>query len=60
MVVFQKTIHYLKQHCVNTLKNKRDISYEPKDIRWVLTVPAVWTNKAKQFMRKAAIMVSIV
>ncbi|VDI63728.1 Hypothetical predicted protein, partial [Mytilus galloprovincialis] len=24
------------------------------DVRWVLTLPAIWTNSAKQFMRKAA------
>ena len=25
-----------------------------KDIRWVLTVPAIWSDAAKQFMREAA------
>lgn len=29
--------------------------YDPiDDIQWVLTVPAIWTPGAKQFMRKAA------
>lgn len=27
---------------------------EDWDIRWVLTVPAIWTAPAKQFMREAA------
>jgi hypothetical protein len=27
---------------------------EPKDIRWVLTVPAIWSDAGKQFMRKSA------
>ena len=27
---------------------------EADDIRWVLTVPAAWSDLAKQFMRKAA------
>lgn len=29
------------------------------DILWVLTVPAIWTDQAKQFMRDAAIQVFI-
>ena len=28
------------------------------DILWVLTVPAIWSDQAKQFMREAAIQVS--
>ena len=29
-------------------------AYEPADVRWVLTVPAIWSATAKQFMRRAA------
>lgn len=29
------------------------------DILWVLTVPAIWSDQAKQFMREAAIQVFI-
>ena len=28
-----------------------------QDITWVLTVPAIWTDSAKQFMREAAVQV---
>lgn len=31
---------------------------EEKDIVWVITTPAIWSNAAKQFMREAAIKVS--
>ncbi|CAG2199385.1 unnamed protein product [Mytilus edulis] len=34
--------------------DKRGIGMRVKDIRWVLTVPAIWTDAAKQFMRKSA------
>ena len=30
------------------------------DIHWVLTVPAIWSDAAKQFMREAAIKVSVI
>jgi hypothetical protein len=29
------------------------------DILWVLTVPAIWSDEAKQFMREAAIQVPV-
>lgn len=29
------------------------------DILWVLTVPAIWSDQAKQFMREAAIQVFV-
>lgn len=48
-----ETIKYLKNellsHCKNNLLEIRDT-----DIKWVLTVPAIWTDSAKNFMRKAA------
>lgn len=28
-----------------------------KDVHWVLTVPAIWSDGAKQFMREAAVTV---
>jgi len=31
----------------------------PKDIRWVVSVPAIWSEPAKQLMKRAAIQVSI-
>ena len=32
----------------------RDNGFKADDIQWVLTVPAIWTPRAKQFMREAA------
>ena len=31
-----------------------DDYFSATDIQWVLTVPAIWTPRAKQFMREAA------
>jgi hypothetical protein len=38
---------------------KRDLSIKPSEITWVLTVPAIWSDPAKQFMREAAVKVFI-
>ena len=37
-----------------TTLDKRDTGVQPNDIQWVLTVPAIWNDPAKQFMREAA------
>jgi len=37
--------------------SERDIQDE--DITWILTVPAIWRDSAKQFMRRAATRVRV-
>jgi hypothetical protein len=53
MDVFSDCIKYLKDHlkqkCLQQLPDTCD-----SDIRWVLTVPAIWNDTSKQFMREAA------
>lgn len=51
--IFSHAIKYLKDHMINEHRN-RGTSIEDSDIHWVLTVPAIWDDPAKQFMRKAA------
>ncbi|KAH3830988.1 hypothetical protein DPMN_104247, partial [Dreissena polymorpha] len=53
MVVFSEIIKYLKQHLLKLLET-RGTGVDNKDIHWVLTVPAIWSDSAKQFMREAA------
>ncbi|CAC5385496.1 unnamed protein product [Mytilus coruscus] len=53
MDVFSLSIQALKDHLMETL-DKQGIGMRVEDIRWVLTVPAIWTDAAKQFMRKSA------
>ncbi|XP_060065869.1 heat shock 70 kDa protein 12B-like [Ylistrum balloti] len=51
--VFAAGIRFLKTHAEDLI-NTRGISVEEWEIRWVLTVPAIWSDAAKQFMREAA------
>ncbi|CAC5415252.1 unnamed protein product [Mytilus coruscus] len=53
MKIFSVAIKYLKDHLMETL-NKRNTGVRRDDIQWVLTVPAIWNDPAKQFMREAA------
>ncbi|XP_052674336.1 heat shock 70 kDa protein 12A-like [Crassostrea angulata] len=58
MKVFSSAIGYLKDHMLTTCK-KQLTDIEQSDIMWVLTVPAIWTDSSKQFMREAAEKVGI-
>ncbi|XP_052280102.1 heat shock 70 kDa protein 12A-like [Dreissena polymorpha] len=53
ITVFGKVIWYLKDHMLKALK-KRGTEMKNEDIHWIITVPAIWADSAKQFMREAA------
>ncbi|CAG2202022.1 unnamed protein product [Mytilus edulis] len=55
--VFQCAIRFLKDRFLKTLSD-RVKSIEEDDVFFVLTVPAIWDDSARQFMREAATMVS--
>lgn len=55
--VFSTAIGYLKDQMLINCK-KQMTGIEESDIMWVLTVPAIWDDKSKQFMREAAEKVS--
>ena len=59
MKVFGTSIKALKNHLFLKF-TERGMGIEPKDIRWVLTVPAIWSDSAKQFMRKGANLVNTI
>ena len=54
MKVFSLSIDYLADSLVKFGKDKIAGLVTRDDVHWVLTVPAIWTDAAKQFMRKAA------
>lgn len=51
--VFSLSIQYLKDECFE-LFQKKHINIPNDEILWILTVPAIWDQSAKEFMRKAA------
>ncbi|KAL3862556.1 hypothetical protein ACJMK2_008516, partial [Sinanodonta woodiana] len=56
MKVISLVIRYLKDDLQKELTSKITcvFSFE-EEIQWVLTVPAIWNDKARSFMREAAI-----
>ncbi|XP_060557878.1 heat shock 70 kDa protein 12A-like [Ruditapes philippinarum] len=56
--VFSSAIKFLKDHLCNEM-SKKMTEFEERDIFWMLTVPAIWTDAAKKFMREAALEAGI-
>ena len=56
--VFSHSIRFLKDEALKVICERTgDTYFSVSDIQWVLTVPAIWTPVAKQFMREAAYQV---
>ncbi|KAK3600520.1 hypothetical protein CHS0354_028720 [Potamilus streckersoni] len=54
--VFTAAIRYLKDDLLNEGRQGiKDGDLKESDVDWVITVPAIWDDPAKQFMREAAI-----
>ena len=53
VTIFSHAIRFLGQHLLKQLRLETGEEVPPDLIRWVLTVPAIWKDKAKQFMREA-------
>lgn len=54
LYVFSKAIEYMHDHLLEGLEQNEDDELDQENIHWVLTVPAIWHDSAKQFMRDAA------
>ncbi|XP_062582493.1 heat shock 70 kDa protein 12A-like [Saccostrea cucullata] len=52
--VFTNCIKYMKDHLLKALQDKITGEIFMEDIDFVLTVPAIWDDTAKMFMREAA------
>lgn len=58
MKVFSEMIKYFKNHLIKECTDKKT-ELDVSDIQFVITVPAIWTDPAKQFMREAAEKVNL-
>lgn len=53
--VFAAAIKYLKEHLLEQVKKR--VVLRETDFHWIITVPAIWRDEAKQFMQEAAFKV---
>ncbi|XP_021109010.1 heat shock 70 kDa protein 12A isoform X4 [Heterocephalus glaber] len=52
--IFAYALQYFKEQALKELSDQAGTDFENSDVRWVITVPAIWKQPAKQFMRQAA------
>ncbi|XP_060600487.1 heat shock 70 kDa protein 12B-like [Ruditapes philippinarum] len=56
--IFSLSIRYLRDHFFSELQKKYS-GIEETDIQYVITIPAIWEDNGKQFMRMAALQADI-
>ncbi|PNF14706.1 Heat shock 70 kDa protein 12A [Cryptotermes secundus] len=54
LTVFAHALRHLKRYALLELSDQTGSNVAVEDVRWVVTVPAIWKQPAKQFMREAA------
>lgn len=59
MEIFSHALRYFRDHALRELSDQAGVAVLEEDVRWVITVPAIWSHPAKQFMRNAAYQVDI-
>ncbi|XP_069468020.1 heat shock 70 kDa protein 12A [Ambystoma mexicanum] len=52
--IFAYALQFFKEQAMKELSDQAGCDYSASDVRWVITVPAIWKQPAKQFMRQAA------
>ncbi|XP_072535222.1 heat shock 70 kDa protein 12A-like [Salminus brasiliensis] len=61
MKVFSESLRYMKDHALNMIRaHLHGLEFYASDAKWVVTVPAIWSPSAKQFMREAAVEAGLV
>ncbi|XP_051895417.1 heat shock 70 kDa protein 12B-like [Pristis pectinata] len=57
--VFAHTLRFFQNQALKELREQFCSDLEEEDVRWVITVPAIWKQPAKQFMREAAYLAGL-
>lgn len=58
LTIFAHALRFFHDHALQELSDQSATRILNQDVRWVITVPAIWKAPAKQFMRQAAYDVS--
>lgn len=58
--IFSHSLKFLKDKALERISGESGIEYTAEEVRWVITVPAIWKQSAKQFMREAAYQADLI
>jgi len=57
MTVFAHALSFFRSRALLEIRDQSGSKVANDDIRWMITVPAIWHEPAKEFMRLAAYQV---
>lgn len=60
MTVIAESLRFISNKALAKLEEQIGKGIQKNKIRWVLTVPALWSEEHKLFMRKAAVEAGII
>ena len=52
--IITKILEIVSEHALEKIKKSHDQSIEKEDIKWVVSIPAIWEEKSKQIMINAS------
>ncbi|XP_063048346.1 heat shock 70 kDa protein 12A isoform X3 [Engraulis encrasicolus] len=58
--IFAYALAFFKEQALKELSDQAGGEFRNADVRWVITVPAIWKMPAKQFMREACYKANLV
>ncbi|XP_076468246.1 uncharacterized protein LOC143299036 isoform X2 [Babylonia areolata] len=56
LTIFAHVLDFFVTHALQQLSDQSGTEFRRQDVRWVVTVPAIWREPAKQLMRQAALV----
>eukprot|EP00486_Rosalina_sp_Unknown_P005549 CAMPEP_0201570984 /NCGR_PEP_ID=MMETSP0190_2-20130828/13502_1 /ASSEMBLY_ACC=CAM_ASM_000263 /TAXON_ID=37353 /ORGANISM="Rosalina sp." /LENGTH=460 /DNA_ID=CAMNT_0047995145 /DNA_START=17 /DNA_END=1396 /DNA_ORIENTATION=- len=59
-LVFISALKFMKEHAFKMFEKKKVVINDTKEIKWVLTVPAIWSDKSKGLMESWAIEAGLI
>lgn len=54
LTVFSRSLEFFKDSALTDINRSAAMDFQVNEVTWVVTVPAIWEEPAKQFMREAA------
>ena len=60
LTVFAHALSFFRLRALLEISDQSGAKVTSDDIRWIVTVPAIWHDPAKQFMRLAAYQVTTI
>jgi len=60
LTIFSHALSFFRSRALLEISDQSGAKVASDDIRWIITVPAIWHDPAKQLMRRAAYQVRTV